>query len=725
MEAPPDERGDTWEKWLRPGAVVGRFELVREIGRGGFGVVWEARDRELGRAVAFKAVRAAGPAGRREERLLQEAELAARLSHPNIVTLHDVGRSEHGPYLVLELLRGRTLADALARGALPPREAIRVGVEVAGALAHAHARGVVHRDLKPGNVFLQDQGPAKVLDFGLAHAFGRRKEDGGTPDYMAPEQCRGAPEDERTDVFALGVILYRSLTGELPFADGGSAARRFRAPAAVEVPGAPGLGPLLARMLARDPVQRPRDGGEVLEALAAVQRDLERRPATGPAAAVRTRPRTRRRASRAPPAIAVLPFVNLSAAADDAHLGDALAEEVIGALARIEGLRVVARSSSFAFRGQSQDLRRVAQALNVQTVLEGSVQRAGDRLRVGTQLVDAAGGFHLWAERFDRRMEDVFAIQDEIARNVARALSLLLAEGARPAGARPPADVRAYDFYLRGRHFVRQTRRASLRFAGEMFARACEIDPGYALAHAGTAEAMALLGMYYPTGGADLALADAESARALELAPDLAEAHAARGLTLFQLGRPEEAERTFERAEALDPGLGEAFYYHGRICFQAGRFEEAARLFQTASRVREDHQAAFFAAQATEALGRHDEARALYARALEVAERYMDLNPDDPRAATGRGVSLCRLGRVEEGLRWAEQALAIDPQDAGVRYNVACLCAQAGRIERSLDLLQEAVQAGFGTRAWLERDPDLAPLRGLARFEALLAGMQA
>ena len=250
-----DDAGEGWARALHPGAVVGRFELVRELGRGGFGVVYEARDRALGRPVAFKAV-VAGPRGPgRHDRLLQEAEAAARLSHPNIVTLYDVGRSDHGPYLVLELLRGETLGRRLAPGTMTAREAVRIAIEVARGLAHAHARGVVHRDLTPGNVFLCDDGQVKVLDLGMAYAFGRRKLEGGTRGYMAPEQERGAPEDERTDVYALGAILHRMLTGELA-AGGDAASGPLAGGRPLELAGSPALGELVARMLARDPVER-------------------------------------------------------------------------------------------------------------------------------------------------------------------------------------------------------------------------------------------------------------------------------------------------------------------------------------------------------------------------------------------------------------------------------------------------------------------------------------
>jgi len=274
-----------------PGVVIGRFELVRELGRGGFGIVYEARDTELGRTVAFKVVRPGRQTGLREERLLREAEVVARLSHPNIVTVFDVGRCEYGPYLILEFLGGQSLAQRLRQGPLTTAEALRIGTEVARGLAHAHAHGVVHRDLTPSNVFLCDDGRVKVLDLGLAHVFGRRRVDGGTPGFMAPEQAGGAPEDERTDVFALGVLLHRMLAGQLPYPD--SPPRSGQAPDLV-VPGIPLLGALVARMLDADPVNRPRDAEGVLPTLATCQQELERlSPGDRQAPA-----RTRRLASR-------------------------------------------------------------------------------------------------------------------------------------------------------------------------------------------------------------------------------------------------------------------------------------------------------------------------------------------------------------------------------------------------------------------------------------------
>lgn len=422
--------------------------------------------------------------------------------------------------------------------------------------------------------------------------------------------------------------------------------------------------------------------------------------------------------------IAVLPFANLSETADNEYLSDGISEELINALSKVEGLHVVSRTSVFAYKGRSEDIRTIGHDLNVRSVLEGSVQVHGNKLRVTTQLIDVNSGYHLWSERFDREMEDVFEIEDEIASNVVRALRVILREDERRALTRvPTTDVKAYEYYLRGRQFFHQTRRKSLEFAREMFERAIEIDPDYALAYSGLANASALVHMYYPSAQADLERADEASRKALELAPDLAEAHAARGFALFLMKRLEEAEALFQSAIELDPKLFEAHYFSARAYFQQGRLAEAAQRFEAAFEAREDYQAAFFAAQSHEALGNKAEALAAYTRALAVAEKHMDLNPDDPRAATMRAVSLCRLGLLEEGVHWAERALAIDPEDAAVRYNVACLYSLEGMKDKAIACLEEAIRVGFGNRGWLEHDPDLNPLRGDPRFEALISSM--
>jgi Flp pilus assembly protein TadD len=285
----------------------------------------------------------------------------------------------------------------------------------------------------------------------------------------------------------------------------------------------------------------------------------------------------------------------------------------------------------------------------------------------------------------------------------------------------PTQDVKAYEFYLRGRQFFRQSRRKSLDYARQMFEQAVEADPGFALAWAGLSDSISLMHMYFPSDDADLGRADEASRRALELGRELAEAHSARGFALMQLGRFDEAESEFQEAIRVDVGQFDARYFYARGCFAQGRLEDAARLFREASEVREDYQAAFFAAQALEALGREEEAREGYREALAVAEKHMELNPDDPRAATMRAVSHCRVGEREAGLQWAERALEIDPSDPGVQYNVACLFSLEDQPHRAIECLERAVGGGFGNRDWIEHDPDLDPLRGHHRFQELLS----
>ena len=424
----------------------------------------------------------------------------------------------------------------------------------------------------------------------------------------------------------------------------------------------------------------------------------------------------------APPrSVAVLPFTTMGADPDTELLGVGLSDQILTDLAKVGDLRVASRTSSFALGTAGLDVREVGRRLGVRAVLEGSVQRAGDRVRVTTQLVSAEDGYHLWSERYDRTVEDLFRIEDEIAEGVARVLKAILRDSERQALARAPTkEIGAYEAYLKGRGFYLQRRRRSLAYAREMFEQAIKMDPDFALAHAGLAETIALTAMYYPAATADLAAADAASRRAVALDPELAEAHVARGAVLIVRDELEGAKAAFRRAVALDPRSFEARYLHGRACFQAGDLEEAVRLFDEAGELVEDYQAAFFGAQARAALGGDALACQAYEAALGVAERHMLLNPDDPRAATMRAVSLCRLGRTAEGLEWGERAVRIDPDDAGVRYNVACLYALAGQRERALRCVEEAVSVGFGNRAWLEHDPDLESIRGDPRFTAIL-----
>jgi serine/threonine protein kinase/Tfp pilus assembly protein PilF len=699
-------------------SLAGRYRLERELGRGGMATVYLADDLKHHRSVAIKVLRAELAATVGADRFLREIEIAARLAHPHILPLHDSGTADGLLYYVMPYVAGESLRAWLERERpLALDAAVKVARDVAEALDHAHHHGIVHRDIKPENILLEE-GHAVVADFGLAAALsavepGRLTGAGfaaGTPEYMSPEQAAGEPQlDSRTDVYSLGCVLYEMLAGEPPFH--GATPRAVMArhvtdpvpPLATVRPDLPpGVVRAVERALAKAPAARYASASDFVQALTvADEADLADATAT---------------------ALAVLAFANMSGNPDAEYLSDGISEEIINALSRLAGVRVASRTSSFAFKGSREDVRVIGRRLGVGAVLEGGVRRSGDHLRVTAQLVSVDDGCQLWAGRYDREMRDVFLIQEEIAQSIARALQVVF--DARAAGGlhgvRTP-DVRAYEYYLRGRQCFHQFRRKSIEFAREMFHHALAIDPGYAPAHAGVADCSSFLHMYWGGAAADLEQADTASRRALELDPRSAEAHAARGLAVALSGRFEDAEREFLRAIALNRGSFEAHYFYARACFQSGRLERAAELFVRAAEVREDYQAWFFAAQSHAALHRDAEAMAAYRTALASTERHLELDPGDARACTMGAVALCRLGEPEKGLEWIERALTIDPDDAGVSYNAACLYALEGQADRAIACLREAVRGGFWHRNWARNDPDLDGLRGDPRFQELRA----
>jgi adenylate cyclase len=386
---------------------------------------------------------------------------------------------------------------------------------------------------------------------------------------------------------------------------------------------------------------------------------------------------------------------------------------------------VASRTSSFAFKGKSEDMGEIGRKLKVTTVLEGSVRKAGAKLRVAAQLINVADGYQLWSERYDRQLEDVFAIQDEIAENIVKALRVVLSDEEKRAIEKAPTEsVEAYEYYLRGRQYFHQFRRAPIQFARRMYDKAIELDPKFALAYAGIADACAFLYMYWDGSKANLEGAETASRKALELDPDLAEAHASRGFALSLKREYPEAHKEFETAIRLNPNQYEAHYLYARACVQEGRLEDAVRHYEDAARVRpEDYQALLLMATPLNRLGRKDEVQTTMRRAIQVAERHLELTPDDGRALALGASALVELGDRERGLEWARRAQAVDPDDSGILYNVACVYALAGEAEEALRGLSQAIQNGFGHKEWLEADSDFDPIREDPRFQALLKSL--
>jgi serine/threonine-protein kinase len=675
-------------------ALVGRYWVERELGRGGMATVWLARDLRHDRRVALKVLHESVAASLGPDRFLQEIRVTARLNHPHILPLFDSGEAGGRLFYVMPLVEGESLRRHLERdGPLPLEEALRVTREVADALAYAHAHDVIHRDIKPENILLEG-GHALVADFGIARALNaagdaRITQTGfsvGTPAYMSPEQASGEPEiDGRSDLYALACVLFEMLAGSPPFTGATAEAvlvQRFTQPpprvstrrAGVSA----GIDAALHRAMARTPEER----------FPGVARFVEALSAPAPVAA-----------DPADKSIAVLPFTNLSADPENEYFCDGIAEEIINALTQLEGLRVAARTSAFSFKGKHEDLRSIGEKLNVSTVLEGSVRRAGSRIRITTQLISVADGYHLWSERYDRELTDVFAIQDDIATAIARKLRVTLA-GREQQLVRPPTEnLDAYDCYLKGRALL-QKRGQAIREAVASLEQAVAKDPSFAAAHAALSEALAVLHLYgYVPPSAVMSRVQELSARALELAPGLAEAHdSVARARLFYDHDLAGAERAWLRALELNPA-----YHHARagyagwlLAMTRGQAEEAVAHLRRV--VEGDPLSSFFAmySSMTLAVARR------YPEAIAEAERAIALDPgayvgywmlqnaagwagDLPRALAAAESALAMSGRHP----WSLASLAVGYWRAGERehaeaiYSELCARSRVSRVQPS------------------------------------------
>jgi len=724
------------------------------------GAVYKARDTVLGRDVAVKVL----PDRLRTDslakaRFTREARLLASLSHPNILAIHDFGEEETIAFAVMELLEGIVLRHRLRDGPLPLDEALALGLSLAQGLAAAHAKGIMHRDLKPENVFLPAQGGLKILDFGLARSAAADAGDDttltqpgtilGTFAYMSPEQVRGVEADPRSDVFAFGAVLHEMLTGRPPFS-GPSPADVMSAVLTIDAPPLSGtlafVNALVRRCLEKDPEARFRSAVELVPAL----QELRPHPSAVADVLAAQRPAVR---PMPVPSIAVLPFADMSAGRSLDYLCEGLAEEILLALSRVEGLRVVARTSAFRFKATVQDVRSIGSALGVDTVLEGSVRLAGDRIRVVTELVGTADGYQLWSDRFDRRFDDVFALQDEIAATVAAMLRVRLrgSSGIQTVPPRP-GDAEAYRLYLKGRHHWNKRTEADLHQSVAYFKACIARDPAYADAHGGLAEAYATLGIYGATAPeAAMPLAQAAAERALVIFARVPGALAALGCVhalyrwswteaecdfrlaidampgassarswyalncLVPLGRFDEADTELRRALEVDPLSGAITTGVGACLYYARRFEKAVDQLRDVLEVDSRFALArYFLALTLAELGRHD-------AALSEIDQAVEHSGGSPEMIAASGYILARAGRTDAARARHDALQALSTERYVSPVLLAQIDAGLGAVDAAVAWLEKAFDGRASNLAWVGVRPTFDGLRNDARFQQMTA----
>lgn len=708
------------------------------------GVVYEAEDTNLGRHVALKFLT---PALAGDANLLQrfqrEARAASSLNHPNICTIHGIEQFETEHFIVMELLDGESLGDRIRRGPLDIETLLSLGVQIVDALESAHSKGIVHRDLKPPNIFVTSRGQAKILDFGLAKIEKPKADISsevataiadeltsagatmGTIAYMSPEQARGEITDTRTDLFSIGTVLYQMAAGVLPF-QGETSAMVFDAilnrdpiPVTQVNPALPAeLDRILGQSLEKDRDLRYQSATDFKTALKRLKRDMDSGRHSGETSAIHT--------TRAPQtvhehSIAVLYFENLSGMKEDEYLRDGITEDITTELSKIRRLKTFSRAMVLKYRDRSVTAGQVGTELGASYVLVGSLRRAGNRLRINAQLVDAATDFPLWSERYDREMADVFEVQDEIASKIAAALRITLSPQEQEALAAKPTDnLQAYDLYLRGRNYARRVGRQDLQVALQMYENAVALDPGFSLGNAAVANVCAQYYYHFDRQQQWIERAIAATKKASSGGKDAPEIRLAEAWVDFAEGRYDNAVDRVRGALARDPDLDGGYYLLGRALFEAGRYQEIVDIMEDAlAHAGENYNTTIPIHNALGALGKKDALKNFTHREIAVFEEHLKKVPEDARARVLLASDYAMQGRMDEAKREADMAMALRPDDTMILYNTACLYCAMDDPKAAMVALKKAWEGGNRNAAWTRKDPDLAILHGDPEFDRL------
>ena len=724
------------------GQTFSHYKILEKLGSGGMGVVYKAQDTRLRRNVALKFLPGELAQNRQAlERFQREARAASALDHPNICTIHDIGEQEGQPFIVMQFLKGRTLRRYLGSGPLDKDHLIEWSIQISSALNAAHDKGIIHRDIKPDNVFVTESGPIKLLDFGLA----KLVEEGpygvgaeldtqvegpltapgigvGTPYYMSPEQLLDKALDARSDIFSFGVLLYEMATDSMPFQgqDLGAVFHKILSEAPIspeklnpELPDE--LGGVIQKALEKDRKARYQSAKDLLD-------DLTRLKEGGNShstLASRTAPTV-----NAQPSIAVLPFVNMSPDPENEYFSDGLAEELINALTQLNGLRVAARTSAFTFKGGQESISHIGRELKVDTVLEGSVRKSGKRLRITAQLINVADGYHIWSERYDREMEDIFDLQDDIARKIVDKLRLRFdMDSQEPLIKRYTENLKAYNLYLKGRYHLNLRTEPSLLKAVECLEQAVSEDDGYALPHAGLAEAYILLNLDCPLLLGETAPSDTHSKakdaarRAIELNDGFATGHHQFAMLLATLNRLDEALVEIKRAHELDPLSPIISTAVGRILHFSRRYEEATAQCRHTLELNSQFAGAYFD------LGLTYLEREMYSEAIAAFERLKELSKDPKGAMLELAVTYFRMGERDKGLEIYEELMELSKTEYISRLPLALVHNESGNREKAFELLEQGFAARDSNLVYLLCEPTFDSVRSDPRFQDLVNRM--
>ena len=701
-------------------SIILHYKILEKLGEGGMGVVYKAEDTKLKREVAIKFLPRHISGNEDERKRFEiEAQAAASLNHPNIATIYSIEESGEEAFIVMEFVDGIELKDKISKTKPDIEDSIHIIEQMALGLKAAHDKGITHRDMKSSNVMITESGQIKIMDFGLAKMMGvshltKMGTTLGTTAYMSPEQARGEQVDQRTDIWSLGIISYELLTGKKPYDGEFEQAIIYsilneepRSVLSIRQDIPLKLDQMVMKMLSKNLEYRYQGISELLTDLKELKLK-DKQPSK----------------DKEKKTIAVLPFENISPDKDADYFAEGLAEELITSLAKIKEIKLVAPANTMKYKGTDKDIRTLGRELAAGYIMQGTVRKFKDDLRISVKLMDVAQESQLWGETYKGKLEDVFDIQEKVSKEIVDALRVNLSLTEKVVlSKRATLNAEAFDHYLHARNYLYRLTKNNVHLAIQLFNKAIELDPRYAAAHAGVGEGYATLYQYFETNESYLDKAIESSLKALMYDPTLSEAYTALGLAYFDKKLLDEAITSTLKAIELDAGNYVAYWILGRIYHTTDRSEEAIQQFKKTISLNKDFINAYNdLIMVYEGRNEKENARKALDEALVVFQDYLRKNPDDARAHIYNAVHLAAVNRKEEAIVEGKRALELNPGDSLMMYNAACLYARLGDKELAIKTLKDAIAAGQEDYEWFKRDPDLENIRNEPEFIELMKG---